>query len=246
METKYIKVPFDLNLAKLITEKIAEGNIITRAGQEARILCFNRHTIGAPILALVDEEGYEEMHTYSLNGRYSVEYTDDLDLMLEIPEYYTFKEGDILKGIIRPFIFNGLYSERYDMMGTFCGIDGTGKLRIIGDGYLNKDECNWTLTEKVTYATQKDKELLISKLKESKNVKAKEYLTKYLNVDLNSIEEYRFSFKEWVLCKLHESNPWELGQFTFKDNNNFYHTVGGNLYKIAIPYKNNKNLLGKI
>lgn len=246
METKYVTVPFDLNLAKLITEKTAKGNIITRVGQEVRILCFDRHTIGVPILALVNEDGYEEeIHSYSLDGRYSVEYTDDLDLMLEIPEYYTFKKGDILKSNAGPFIFNGLYSEKYNMIGTFCAVDSTGRLHIIGDDFLDEDECNWALTEKVTYATQEDEELLISKLKESKNVKAKEYLTKYLNVDLNSIK-YRFSFKEWILCRFSVGDHWELGQFTFKDDDNFYHTIGGNVYRMAIPYKNNEKLLGKI
>jgi hypothetical protein len=41
MEHKLVKVPFDVELAKKITNKECEGKIVTRSGRSARIVCFD-------------------------------------------------------------------------------------------------------------------------------------------------------------------------------------------------------------
>ena len=93
METKLVRVPFDVEMAKQITEGKVEGRIVTRGGRSARIICFDRKSDGdLHIVALVNI-GEEEIETYMLNGMWMKEGADSLDLMLEIPEYLTFKDG---------------------------------------------------------------------------------------------------------------------------------------------------------
>lgn len=38
METKYVKVPFDVELSKKITEKSVDGRVVTRDGKSARVV----------------------------------------------------------------------------------------------------------------------------------------------------------------------------------------------------------------
>lgn len=43
MKNQFFKrIPFDLELAKKITNKEVKGEIVTRDGRQARIICFDR------------------------------------------------------------------------------------------------------------------------------------------------------------------------------------------------------------
>ena len=96
METKYVRVPFDIEMAKKITNGEVEGRVVTRDGRSVRILCFDRKG-KSPIITLVLVDGNEEGFTpYLLDGRLKPEKEDRFDLMLEIPEYMTYKDRDIL------------------------------------------------------------------------------------------------------------------------------------------------------
>lgn len=87
--TKYKRVPFDLELAKKITNKEVKGRIVTRDGCQARIVCFDRNEKGWPIIALVKIlENYESVIICKSNGAYSNFEGKDLDLLIEVPTYY--------------------------------------------------------------------------------------------------------------------------------------------------------------
>lgn len=87
--TKYKKIPFDLELAKKITNKEVKGRIVTRDGSQARIVCFDRNEKEWPIIALVKIlENYESVIICKSNGAYSNFEEKDLDLLIEIPTYY--------------------------------------------------------------------------------------------------------------------------------------------------------------
>lgn len=87
--TKYKRVPFDIELAKKITNKEVKGRIVTRDGSQARIVCFDRNEKGWPIIALVKIlENYESVIICKSNGAYSNFEEKDLDLLIEIPTYY--------------------------------------------------------------------------------------------------------------------------------------------------------------
>lgn len=87
--TTYKKIPFDLELAKKITQNEAKGRIVTRDGCQARIVCFNRNEKEWPIIALVKIlENYESVIICKSNGAYSNFEEKDLDLLIEVPTYY--------------------------------------------------------------------------------------------------------------------------------------------------------------
>lgn len=87
--TTFKKVPFDIELAKKITNKEVKGRIVTREGRQARIVCFDRNEKGWPIIALVKIlENYESVIICKSNGAYSNFEEKDLDLLIEIPTYY--------------------------------------------------------------------------------------------------------------------------------------------------------------
>lgn len=91
-QTKFKKVPFDLELAKKITNKEVKGRIVTRDRQPARIICFDRKTEASvwPIVALVtvNDRGGEDLERYQANGNFSRIGETEKDLQIEVPTYY--------------------------------------------------------------------------------------------------------------------------------------------------------------
>lgn len=72
MEKKMVKVPFDLELAKKITNGEIEGRIIRNDGANVRIVCWNYKSLSGeyPLLALVTNGIFEESEFYTSEGRY--------------------------------------------------------------------------------------------------------------------------------------------------------------------------------
>lgn len=90
--TTFKRVPFDLELAKKITNKEIKGRIISQAGHQARIICFDKDggQSDYPIVALIQIEPTDErMYTFSKEGAYSIGNEFCRDLMIEVPTYYT-------------------------------------------------------------------------------------------------------------------------------------------------------------
>lgn len=93
--TTFKKVPFNIELAKKITNKEVKGRIVTRDGRKIRIICTDRKDKSDVIaqysvIALVTEkDGHECEYEYLDTGRFSavIEETD-LDLHIEVPTYY--------------------------------------------------------------------------------------------------------------------------------------------------------------
>ena len=54
MGTEYVRVPFEVELAKKITEKLVDGRIVTRDGRSVRVVCWDRKCDEYPIIALID------------------------------------------------------------------------------------------------------------------------------------------------------------------------------------------------
>lgn len=92
-QTKIKKIPFDIELAKKITNKETKGRIVTRDGRRARIICFDKKEtddIFDPpknIIALVEtKDGGEGVFEVRDNGMILTEETD-YDLQIEVPVY---------------------------------------------------------------------------------------------------------------------------------------------------------------
>lgn len=89
--TKYKKIPFNLELAKKITNKEVEGRIVTRNGRQVRIICFDKdgEQSAYQIVALLQIEPHDErMFTFCKKGVYSIGRESSNDLMIEVPTYY--------------------------------------------------------------------------------------------------------------------------------------------------------------
>lgn len=89
MEQKMVKVPFDIELAKKITNGTKEGRIVTREGRSARVICWDRKG-KFPIMALIENGDNEGYQYYYADGIIEHRINSGSDLMLEIPEYMTF------------------------------------------------------------------------------------------------------------------------------------------------------------
>lgn len=102
MEQKLVRVPFDLELAKKITNGEIEGRIIRNDGANVRIVCWNYKSLSGeyPLLALVTNGIFEESEFYTSEGRYkswetgSTENEYNLSIELNEKEKYQFKPFD--------------------------------------------------------------------------------------------------------------------------------------------------------
>lgn len=83
---KLVRVPFDLETAKKITNGECKGKIVTRDGRSARIVCWDKKTVDYPIVALISGDGEESSIYYRNNGKCDKYEDYHLDLMLELPE----------------------------------------------------------------------------------------------------------------------------------------------------------------
>ena len=83
-QTRFKKVPFDLELAKI------KGRIVTRNGRQARIIYFDLSNPVWGIIALVlNNTNSEDLLQYLNNGCCGANIGGHkLDLLLEIPTYY--------------------------------------------------------------------------------------------------------------------------------------------------------------
>lgn len=253
MEQKLVRVPFDIELAKKITNKEIEGRIVTRDGGNARILCFDANG-RFPIVALIDGEDGEIPVSYTSNGLYQINETPKLgcDLMLEIPEYMTFKDGDIIAcgwegqnegsawvSIVKSIrvLKNDIHTNDYVFLMLKSNNNTEGKL--VFEGYTTSGE--W-----IRKATESEKQKLIDALKASKVPRAKEYLKRFFGIEEK--KEYEFKPKDWCLCR--SGDEWCLCRFSHKtmrfDGVLMYVTVGGIAYEKCIPYnEQTAHLVGK-
>jgi hypothetical protein len=89
-QTRFKKIPFDLELAKKITDKEVKGRIVNGDGNEARIICWDKKCDCRkyPIIALVDSSDGEHIHTFTEGGIESIGFKTFKDLHLEVPTYY--------------------------------------------------------------------------------------------------------------------------------------------------------------
>lgn len=88
--TKFKKIPFDLELAKKITNKEVKGRIVTEDNLTARIVCFDMKFGVDKILAVfVDCGDYEIGVRCNLDGTCRDDRKEDkFNLHIEVPTYY--------------------------------------------------------------------------------------------------------------------------------------------------------------
>lgn len=125
-QTKFKKVPFDLELAKKITNKEVKGRIVNGDGNEARIICWDKKCDcrKKTIIALVDSSDGEHIHTFTEGGIESIGFKTFRDLHIEVPTYHKDYSNFIPQKwqscVVRD------YSSDTWRIEVCCGIDSNG------------------------------------------------------------------------------------------------------------------------
>lgn len=249
MEKKLVIVPFDFEMAKKIASKEIEGRIITRDKRCVRVVCWDAKSDQC-ILALLQGESKEEVGAYPKDGRIFMEGESPADLMLEIPEYMTYRDGDIVK------LSNDTYTWLSIIKDIDLSDDGKGGLLYFTNDYVSMliNDGDWSIDidtysdagQKVERATEEEKQKLIDAMKANESPKAKEYLKRFFGIEEK--KEYEFKPKDWVLCRI--GDEWCLCRFSHKtmrfDGVLMYVAVGGVAYEQCIPYnEQTAHLIGK-
>ena len=233
MGVQMIKVPFEVDLAKKITNGEVEGRIVTRDGRSVRIVCWDRKGVN-PIVALVEQQNGEEVSYYPMNGSWET----DRDLMLEVPEYITFKDGDLYKTEMGSIaIYNGNYQAIMNNTPYYVGLRISDNRLIFqssdyGFGIIEKCSLN---------VSEEERQQLIDALKVSDDPRAKECLKK-----LGIEEKPKCEFKPFdkVLVRDLDSNIWYNDIFSFRDKDGRYMCIGEK-WDECIPYnEETAHLLG--
>lgn len=201
METKYVRVPFSVELAKEITNGTKEGRIVTSKGKSSRIITFDAKG-DYNIIALIFHEGSEYPVAYTNKGLADAGSETVADLFIEIPEYMTFKDGDVLLDKAgEPFVYSGVRNNGY---GYICGINYNGQLCFCGN-----ENCSWTSVVKGR-ASESETQKLIDALRRSDQPRTKECLKK-----LGIEEDPKFNFKPFdkVVVRENDSCTWEIDFF---------------------------------
>lgn len=232
MEQKLVKVPFEVELAKKIANGEVDGRIVTDNGNVVRIVCFDMLDDKGRIIGLRKDDNYKEIALTFNDSGYCVQ-NPSRKLMLEIPEYMTFKDWDILICECgTPFVYKDT-KDRHGNFSAYCGIDLQGNIFF--------DMKGWTYSIK-GHANEEQKKNIIEALKTSKEPKAKEYLKRFFNIEQK--QEYEFKPFDKVLVKDHdEDSEWRCGLFSHKNEDGLYICVGS-IYEQCIPYEGNEHLLG--
>lgn len=245
MKTKYKTVPFDIERAKIITNGEEPGKIITRDKRDVRIVCWDAKN-EFPIVALISNENRESCDIFTAKGLYEPSEQSHLDLFLSVPatEQTTYKDGDILIGSLgNPFIYNGKINKRGEY-GSYCGININGGLIF--------DSNDWT-SEVRGYAKE-SRQKLITKLKESDNPLAKEYIERFFGADeisnLSSSEKigknYKFEPGQPVIG-VDGGGEWRYDLFSHynSDRQNGCYVCSGRSYSKCLPFnEQTKHLIG--
>lgn len=183
-----ITIPFDLERAKRIQAGEEPGKIITRNGLDVRVVCWDLQKENFPIIAAISQDGDEDIYYRTAEGRVRSygRIESDCDLILQVPEWTQFKDGDILateNG--NCFILNGNGEHK-----TSCYV-GLFYYNLSFGGCASLDNI-----EAMTYASEEHRQKLIDELKNppthERNNTLNDSLTlrKNQNVSLDHFRKY--------------------------------------------------------
>ena len=239
MDTIYITIPFDVQRAKRSSNGEEEGKIVTRDGKEVRIICFDLKNDKYPIIGLVKEGDKEAPETFKKNGIYAPDEKEcEYDLFLSVPEWTTFKDGDVYKtesGSVA--IYNGNYKAINNNTPYYVGLRECDNKLIFqsndfGFGIISKCTLN---------VSEEEKQKLIDALKESKDPRAKEYLKRFFGIGVK--EECELKPFDKVLVR-DDDGVWFAAIFSHLRGDGQFFCAGGNLWEQCVPYEGNEHLLG--
>lgn len=242
MEQKTATIPFDLETAKRISIGEIVGRIVTEKGRNRAEIVYEDNSSSCPLLVVIHSISVSA-DWFSATGK---ALSSENRLLLEVPEYITFKDGDVLSNENGDFIFilntHGKYlTSSYASFATNLVMERG--LNISDNSAACRNEI-----ERYRFATDSEKQKMIKALKKSENPKAKEYLKRFFGIE----EEPKYKFKPFdkVLVRDEDDKEWHISLFAREivdDSDGLsykYECSNGTLWDCCIPFEGNEHLLG--
>ena len=238
-----ITIPFDVERAKRIQAGKELGKVVTRDGKDARVAFWDlRSGDDKHILVVYERDhGYQGYGTRFLDGRINDYMENNKDLMLQVPEWTQYKEGDILVVLPEAVVIFNRFEECTDCCKTkfFVALSAESEKLYFPD----REENHFGYREDIKgYANEEQKQQLIVALKASTDPRAKEYLKRFFGIEEK--QEQKFEFLQPVLVRDGNDDSWKYGEFIF-ERAGVYYVNGGIGWYSCIPYnEQTKHLLG--
>ena len=238
-----ITIPFDVERAKRIQAGEELGKVVTRDGKDARVAFWDlRSGDDKHILVVYERDhGYQGYGTRFLDGRINDYMENNKDLMLQVPEWTQYKEGDILVVLPEVVVIFNRFEECTDCCKTkfFVALSAESEKLYFPD----REENHFGYREDIKgYANEEQKQQLIVALKASTDPRAKEYLKRFFGIEEK--QEQKFEFLQPVLVRDGNDDSWKYGEFIF-ERAGVYYVNGGIGWYSCIPYnEQTKHLLG--
>ena len=201
MEQRTATIPFDLETAKKINIGEIAGRIVTEKGQNRAEIVYEDNSSNCPLLVVIHSISVSA-DWFSATGK---ALSSENRLLLEVPEYTTFKDGDVLSNEDGDYIFIlNAYGDY--LTSLYASLNRNGILNI-GDGL---SACRNAI-ENCRFATEVERQKLIDVLKASKEPKAKEYLKRFFGIE----EKPKYDFKPFdkVLVRDEDDKEWHISLF---------------------------------
>lgn len=237
MKHKMATIPFDLETAKRINIGEVVGRIVTEKGRNRAEIVYEDNLSNCSLLVVIHSIPVSS-DWFSATGK---ALSSANRLLLEVPEYTTFKDGDVLSNEEGNYIFI-LNTNGRCLTSLYASFAIRGGLTISDDIAANGDNI-----ERYRLATDSEKQRMINALKASENPKAKKYLKRFFGIE----EETKYDFKPFdkVLVKYHEDDNWKASLFTRtitddQDGETKYECLNGTVVVYCIPFEGNEHLLG--
>lgn len=236
MEKRMITKPFDLELAKKISNGEREGEIVTIGhNHKVELVYYNKDRGMFNTLGVIYSDGDIISDWFSDNGMGA----RGCRLCINIPEYTAFKDGDVLSNEEGDYLFilntNGKYLTSYHASWQEGGYL-----------YFDNGAANQNNIERYRFATKDEKQKFIDALKTSKETKAKMCLKQFFGIEIEP--EYKFKPFDKVLVRDTEEDDWHVSLFVreiadaqYKEER--YECSNGTGWIYCIPYEGNEHLL---
>ena len=250
MEQKMTTIPFDVELAKKIQAGEHPGKIVTRDDKGVRILCFDAFN-AYPLVVLIKSINSEYSVMYNEVGKASWADETELpcDLVLQVPEWTQFKDGDILAcetsglgNFCKWFsVLKGKVSHEYnyEQFNSYVSYDYDSSYasgRVLFDDYSIN-------VISIRLATDEEKQRFAEVLKTQTDPRAKECLKRFFGIEEK--EEYKLEPFDKVLVRDSLYDKWSCELFSHYDTEEAQFVCIGTYSIYCIPYNDQtKHLLG--
>jgi hypothetical protein len=235
MGKKMITIPFDLELAKKINNGERNGMIVTD-GDNYRVEFVYHREESFPILGVIHTDHGIISDWFSNNGFEGKNYR----LKLKVPEYTTFKDGDVLSNEQGDYLF--ILNTNGEYLTSFHASWKKGRGVVIP----RKAHADCNNIEKYRLATEDERQKFIDALKTSKEPKAKMCLKQFFGIEIEP--EYKFKPFDKVLVRDTEDDDWHVSLFVrkiadaqYKEER--YECLNGTGWIYCIPYEGNEHFL---